>query len=87
MSKVYTRVMDDHAEVIDPLDPQPREFCLIAHCHFKATSVQDAMRQLGEYFAIEAAGGAQEMLFTAGQMTVGRAVAIHSPRNTSEVTH
>lgn len=79
MSKVYTKVIDDHADVTDPMDAD-HEYCLIAHVHLRARSVGHAMERIGNHFlAVEAEEKTDEhrTIFNAGHITLRRADAVH----------
>lgn len=88
MSRVITKTIDDGFNVTDPDDRQEplEEFCLVAHVHFLAPTVEEAVRLLAMYFAALARGEREKAgnLFHAGQLTLARREELH---DTPEARH
>lgn len=77
MSRIITRTIDDGCNVTDPQDkPSEVEFCMIAHVHFAAASVEDAIKILANHFGA-VYEGRESQPFSAGHVLIRRETEVH----------
>jgi hypothetical protein len=82
---VITKTVDDACRVSDPDDRnKPVEFCLIAHVHLTAATIEDAIKILANHFTA-VYEGRESQPFSAGHVLIRRETEVHG--NSGETTH